>query len=136
MSMGRTGAKMRQQAARLKGYLERWLSRAKNACQSYGDYCADHRATLSADHSGLPSLRVQVLLASGCVALFVWFLPWLSSAIKASPSAATIVQTFEIHVACRRPALGEQLVIIAGARGEAPHECVYVRSRGAYGRDR
>lgn len=129
---------MRQQAALATGAQEERLGCKFKGCQAAAlddsFWCRGHRPELQIDQTrGQMPLRWQMALAAGCTALFVWFLPWLASAIKASPSAAEVVQTFGIHVACRRPALGEVLVVIVGETGNTPHECVYVRSRGAYG---
>lgn len=113
------------------------LGCVQRGCQSTAlddsNYCANHRPSLSVDQAALPPLRVQMMLATAATALALWFLPWLTSAIKAHRGPHQVVQTFALHVSCpRRPALGEQLVVLAGD-GSAQPECVYVSGRGTYG---
>lgn len=120
----------------LERHLEDRLSCASKGCQAFAlddsNYCADHRPQLSIAESALPPLRTRVAIAVVC-GLAICFLPWLFSAIKASASAGQVVQTFALYAECpRRPAPDEQIVVLAGD-GKRPHECVYVRSRGAYG---
>jgi hypothetical protein len=125
---------MQQPAALERGQAQGKLGCAFKGCiaDALEDsfWCEAHRPELQIDQTrGRMPLRWQMALAGGCTALFLWVLPWLASAIKASQSAAEVVQTFGIHIACRRPELGEQLVIVVGPGGVAPHDCVYVRTR-------
>ena len=121
----------------LAKHLEHRLNCATRGCEAFAlddsNYCANHQPQLSIEQSVLPPLRTQIAIAVVCTAIAVWFLPWITSAIKAASGPRQIVQTFVLHTSCpRRPAPDEQLVVLAGSDG-SPHECVYVQSRGAYG---
>lgn len=75
-------------------------------------------------------LKGYFAIGSVAAALFIWLLPSLDAAIKAS--SAPRVQTYVFLVSCpRRPVQHEQVVTVDDGRGG--RECLYVRSRGAYG---
>lgn len=90
------------------------------------------RLTESAEGKGAaPPLRVVV-----AIALWAFFLaiaiPAVTSWARSRDSAAA-VQTFVLHVECRRPTKDERVVILVDELdGRQVGECVYVTTRGAY----
>ena len=94
----------------------------------------DKGASSSSRKDGLPSLKVQVSIGTAIAVLVLWVVPAINAYIKRHLEPETI-QMFALSVRCRLPGENEAVTVLVRDAGSVRQrsECVYVRSRGAYG---
>jgi hypothetical protein len=83
------------------------------------------------------SLKAQIVIAVVSLALFLWVLPALVACIQHQITLrpAAVETSFALSVQCRLPTQHEQVTVLVRDAGGAQQraDCMYVRSRGAYG---